>query len=61
MSALKAQLAKRRAKERKKAAQAELSRNKKPRPPEQFPSAFPDAPEAYSGIARTLSRGITDG
>jgi hypothetical protein len=25
---------------------------------ERFPSAFPDAPEAYDGIARTLSRGL---
>ena len=25
---------------------------------ERFLSAFPDAPEAYDGIARTLSRGL---
>ena len=25
---------------------------------ERFPSAFPEAPEAYEGIARTLSRGL---
>jgi len=27
---------------------------------EQFPSAFPSAPPAYDGIARTLSRGLPD-
>jgi hypothetical protein len=29
-----------------------------PKAEKQFPSAFPDAPEAYDGIARTLSRGL---
>jgi hypothetical protein len=27
---------------------------------ERFPSAFPSAPPAYDGIARTLSRGLVD-
>jgi len=31
---------------------------RKEKPVEQFPSAWPDAPEDLKGIARTLSRGL---
>lgn len=34
------------------------ARFKRGKPVEQFPSAFPDAPELAAGIGRTLSRGL---
>jgi hypothetical protein len=45
---------------RQQVKKAKVSRNPTPRV-EQFPSAFPNAPESAAGIGRTLSRGLADG
>ena len=42
----------------RQAAKAARRADRKRLGSERFPSAFPDAPEAYEGIARTLSRGL---
>jgi hypothetical protein len=36
----------------------DLAAEERDRSAEQFPNRFPEAPEAFHGIARTLSRGL---
>jgi hypothetical protein len=44
--------------ERQDAHEGHVSDFDPKRPPPQFPSAYPDAPPAFDGIAKTLSRGL---
>jgi hypothetical protein len=46
------------ARRRRPAQQGDIDLIGTPGPDERFPSAFPAAPPAYDGIARTLSRGL---